>query len=68
MKVIINIEDGVDIRDAMQCVSLVIERGRVSGNGKRFCWATVFSDGLTVVTNNRTKSDSFTVYRNPKTE
>lgn len=63
MRVEISIEDGIDIQKAMKNVSLVIANGRVSDYGKRFCWVTVFSDDIVVVTKPYTKCDCFRVYK-----
>lgn len=60
-KIHITIEDDIAPEIALECVKKVVEGGRVSGYGKRYCWATIFTNGIIVVTKDRTKSDCFLV-------
>lgn len=42
MKFIIDIEQGITPNVAMECVSHVIRGGRVSDEGKSYCYLTIF--------------------------
>jgi len=63
-RIIVNIEDGVDHREALKHVDMVISDGRISDNGKCYCYCTVFKNGPEVYAG-RTKSgtDVFRVCR-----
>lgn len=41
-RVIVNIRDGVSQEDAIRCVLRVIEDGRVSKDGKSYCFHSTF--------------------------
>ena len=63
-RLIINIRDGVSEAKAIRHVAQVIEEGRVSNEGKQYCYVTTFMDGVGVsasITKNGT--DTFTVWR-----
>lgn len=42
MKVIIDNRGSLEINDAISLVKLVIDKGRISNNGKQYCYATSF--------------------------
>ena len=64
-RIIINYED-VDELDALAYVERVIVRGRVSGGGKIYCYATTFADGMVVYADlTRKGSDTFRVGMRP---
>ena len=62
-RIIINIDTECQISDAALAVSQVIAKGRISDEGRCFCYATTFNNRL-VVTANRTDkgTDVFNVY------
>ena len=59
-RLIINIQDDTSIKDALLCIYEVIKLGRVSGNGKSYCYCSKFNDG-TVVIADKKKADIFYV-------
>ena len=63
-RIIVNIEDGIDNIEALKHVGMVISDGRISDNGKCYCYCTVFKNGPEVYAN-RTKggTDVFKVCR-----
>lgn len=64
MRLIIDIQDGVSPKVALQCVERVINGGRISGNGKSYCYASSFttSEGdVWVHCHDNKKSDKFFV-------
>lgn len=44
-RIIVNIEDGVDAREALKHVDMVMSNGRISDHGKSYCYCTVFKNG-----------------------
>ena len=63
MKIHIDIRNDIDPTLALKRVKEVIEMGRVSGNGKHYCYISVFTDDVTVYTRENRKSDCFVVYK-----
>jgi len=64
MRLIIDIQDDVSPHVALQCVERVINGGRISGNGKSYCYASSFitSEGdVWVYCHDNKKSDKFFV-------
>lgn len=58
----INIYDGITDSAAISFVSQIIEGGRISGNGKSYCYGTVSSSGIQCSAEvNKSGSDSFHV-------
>jgi len=47
--------------DAIRRVGLVIDKGRVSDNGKCYCHATAWNDDIVVYANRNKQSDKFYV-------
>lgn len=66
MKIHIDIRDDIDPIDALIRVKHVIEGGRISGNGKYYCYLTTWKDGINVSINLYRKSDCFVVWRSKK--
>ena len=60
----IKIEDGIDDLTAISLVKQVIEQGEISGNGKSYCYLTLFKDNIMVETRQHRKSPCFRVYKN----
>lgn len=59
-RIIINIEDNIPQSQALQYVWNVISQGRISEEGKSYCFVTKFQDG-TVVIADKKKADIFCV-------
>lgn len=59
-RIIINIEDNIPQSQALQYVWNVISQGRISEEGKSYCFVTKFQDG-TVVLADKKKADIFYV-------
>ena len=64
-KLIINIKDNIDPEEALFRVIQVINQGRISNNGRDYCYATSW-DSETVYAQSNKKSDTFTVVKTPK--
>ena len=60
-KIHITIEDDIDPAVAVGHVMKVIQRGRISDNGKMYCYLTLFPDKTMVQTREYRKSDCFVV-------
>ena len=63
----IRIEDNIPDLTAIRCVEQVIEAGKISDDGKSYCYATTFSTPLgevAVITSRNRKSPCFRVYKN----
>lgn len=50
MRIILNIEEGIDPREAIRCTESIIASGIISDNGKSLCSCIVFRNGTTVYT------------------
>jgi hypothetical protein len=64
----IQVRDDVDPAIAVARVAEAMRGGRVSGDGKYYCWVTTFTDGTVVYTRGPSAkvvetSDSFIVYK-----
>lgn len=67
MKIHINIKHDISLTIALECVRQVIAQGKLSANGKSYCYATTFdtNDGeVWVAVRPYRKSDCFLVYKN----
>ena len=60
-KVHITIDEGIKPSVALEHVAEVMKQGRISGNGKYYCFVTLFPDGTRVWVNKYRKSDCFVV-------
>lgn len=66
MRIHLDIRDDISPTMALEAVKQVVAHGRVSNNGKMYCYATLFdtSEGKIVVsTREYRKSDCFMVYK-----
>ena len=63
MKIHIQIRNDIDPALALSRVKQVIEQGKISNNGKNYCWITEWSDDIVVYTRDNRKSDCFVVYK-----
>jgi len=65
-RVNIQVLGGAELSTAVERVASAMAQGRISGEGKYYCWASTFTDGIIVVTRGPGKrfvnSDSFIVY------
>lgn len=67
MKIHLDIRHGIPPTIALECVRQVIKRGKISSNGKSYCYATTFdtSEGeVWVSVRPYRKSDCFLIYKN----
>lgn len=64
MRINITVKDNISISDALTYVHAVVIQGKISNDGKNYCWATGFKDGVFVYAR-KTKAgnDSFLVYK-----
>lgn len=58
----IKIEDGIGDLTAIHFIERVIEQGKVSDNGNKYCYLTIFVD-IAVETRQYRKSPCFRVYK-----
>lgn len=58
----IKIEDGIDDLTAVSLVKKVIEEGKISGDGKSYCYLNLFGNIFVKARRNR-KSPCFRVYK-----
>ena len=58
----IKIEDNIDDLTAISLVKQVIEQGEISGNGKSYCYLTMFGS-IAVETRQYRKSPCFRVFK-----
>lgn len=63
MKIHIDIRNDIDPVTALYKVVRVIQQGRMSNNGKSYCYATGFNDDIIVSVRENRKSDYFVVYK-----
>ena len=62
MKLLVKIEEGIDPTLALDSVKQVIAEGRISNNGKQYCYLTVFVSGIVVATDlSKSGTDIFNV-------
>lgn len=67
----IKIDDNIPDLIAIRCVKEVIKAGKVSDNGKSYCYATIFASPLgeiAVITRRYRKSPCFIVCKTNKEE
>lgn len=69
-RITITIEDNIADADALQCVMQVADMGKISGDGKYYCYATLlkhsnYKEEIAVYTSPRVKGDNsaFTVMK-----
>ena len=66
MKIYIDIRNDINPALALFKVRHVIEQGKVSNDGKNYCWITEWSDNIVVSVRKNRKSDCFVVYKKGK--
>lgn len=69
-RITITVEDNITDADALQCVMQVVDGGKISGDGKYYCYATMlkhpnYKEEIAVYTSPRVKGDNsaFTVMK-----
>lgn len=69
-RITITVEDNIADADALQCVMQVVDGGKISGDGKYYCYATLlkhpnYKEEIAVYTSSRVKGDNsaFTVMK-----
>lgn len=65
-KLIINNQRDLDDLDALRLIELVVSEGRISNNGKQYCYHTIAKVGgieYAVYTDLNKMSDKFTIIR-----
>ena len=68
-KIIVKNQTELSMISVLELVKKVIEIGRISNNGKQYCYLTSFNIENTeyhIVTDLRQKSDVFTIYKTAK--
>jgi len=63
MRIHIEIRNDIDPALALTKVKQVIEQGKLSNDGKNYCWITEWSDDIVVSVRENRKSDCFVVYK-----
>lgn len=67
MKIHLDIRNDISPKIALECVKQVIAQGKISNNGKMYCYATAFSTNegeIWVATRPYRKSDCFVIFKN----
>ena len=62
-KIIIENRTDKSMIEVLGYVAGVISQGRISNDGKQYCYATRFKEGIMVVTDLNKRSDRFVVYQ-----
>ena len=62
-RIIIRTDESIDMIEAAQWVSKVIAEGRVSDDGKAYCYHTIFGFKVNVSATRNKNSDTFYVYK-----
>jgi hypothetical protein len=63
MKIHIDVRNDINPALALSKVRHVIEQGKISNDGKNYCWITEWSDDIVVSVRENRKSDCFVVYK-----
>lgn len=61
-KIIVQNDSNLSDGEALEYVITVIKQGRISNNGKQYCYVVTFKSGITVISTLNKKSDRFIVY------
>lgn len=64
-KIIVQNQSNLPDAEAIKYVAAVMANGRVSNNGRQYCYHTRFSNGIEVSCDLNEKSDKFVIYTNP---
>lgn len=61
-RIIIEDRSALEPRAALDMVADVIDKGRISDDGRQYCYLTVFNNGHAVASSRNKASDRFVVY------
>ena len=64
-KIIIENRTDKHMNEVLGYVAAVIQGGRISNNGKQYCYATRFKENIMVYTDLNKKSDRFVIWQEP---
>jgi len=67
-KLIISHDDDIDPLDALDYVAYLVRKGRVSGNGKQYCYMTVAGEIVVVSGVTKAGSDTIRIYKENQLE
>lgn len=62
-KIIIQNDTNLSDEEVFRRVAGVIRMGRISNDGKQYCYHSAFKDGIVVITHLNKKSDRFVIIR-----
>ena len=65
-KIIIENRTDKHMNEVLGYVAAVIQGGRISNNGKQYCYATRFKENIMVYTDLNKKSDRFIIWQEPE--
>ena len=65
-KIIIENRTDKHMNEVLGYVAAVIQGGRISNNGKQYCYATRFKENIMVYTDLNKKSDRFVIWQEPE--
>lgn len=61
-QILIKFLDSMDDKDAIEYVKEVILQGKISGNGKFYCYISEFDDGTKVSVSEKAKHPTFQIW------
>ena len=65
-KIIIENRTDKHMNEVLGYVAAVIQGGRISNDGKQYCYATRFKENIMVYTDLNEKSDRFVIWQEPE--
>ena len=65
-KIIIENRTDKSMTEILGYVAAVIQGGRISNDGKQYCYATRFKENIMVYTDLNKKSDRFVIWQEPE--
>ena len=65
-KIIIENRTDKHMNEVLGYVAAVIQGGRISNDGKQYCYATRFKENIMVYTDLNKKSDRFIIWQEPE--
>lgn len=60
-QILIKFDESISDEEALDYVKDVIQRGKISDNNKRYCYATTFNDKVMIYVSERTKYPTFRI-------
>lgn len=61
IQILIKFDEGISDEEALDYVKYVIQRGKISDNNKRYCYATTFNDEVMIYVSDKTKYPTFRI-------